>query len=111
VLANDASAQEVAHDDAKGFADSGAKGMFEALRGKQQAMLEQGKIDPYLLAQTCARAGDKADALKYLKAAYDQHSQDLPGVGMDHAFASLHDEPAFREIKVAMKMPQAQTSE
>jgi DNA-binding winged helix-turn-helix (wHTH) protein/Tfp pilus assembly protein PilF len=106
-LSNDASAVEVADTAAKGFAANGAQGMFEALRSKQQAMLEQGKMDPYLLALTCAREGNKTDALKYLKAAYDQHSQDLPGVGIDHAFVELRDEPGFQEIKVAMKLPSA----
>jgi DNA-binding winged helix-turn-helix (wHTH) protein/Tfp pilus assembly protein PilF len=110
ILANDATALEVADAAAKGFADSGAKGMFEALRVKQLALLEQGKIDPYLLAETCARAGDKADALNYLKAAYDQHSHDLPGMGIDHSFDGLRNEPAFNEIKAAMKLPYAQAT-
>jgi DNA-binding winged helix-turn-helix (wHTH) protein/Tfp pilus assembly protein PilF len=108
VLANDAAALEAADAAARGFSMSGAQGMFEALRSKQQALLDQGKLDPYLLAQTCARVGSKADALKYLKAAYDQHSQELPGVVIDHAFTALHDEPVFQEIKAAMKLPYAQ---
>jgi hypothetical protein len=66
------------------------------------------KIDPYLLAKTCARVAGKENALEYLKAAYDQHSRDLPGIGIDHAFAGLHDEPGFREIKSAMKLQHPQ---
>jgi hypothetical protein len=84
--------------------------MFEALRVKQQALLDQGKLDPYLLAQTCALAGDKREAMKYLKTAYDQHSQDLPEIAFDHAFDRLRDEPTFQEIMTAMKLPYAQTT-
>jgi len=110
VLTHNASALQIADASEKAFASGGAHGMFESLRHEQETLVEQGKLDPYTLAQTCAMAGDKADALKYLKAAYDQHSQDLPAMGIDRAFVGLRDEPGFQEIKAAMKLPYAENT-
>jgi DNA-binding winged helix-turn-helix (wHTH) protein/Tfp pilus assembly protein PilF len=110
VLTANPSTLQIADASEKAFASGGAHAMFESLRREQEAQVEEGKLDPYALAQTCAIAGDKADALKYLKAAYDQHSQDLPGIGIDRAFVGLRDEPEFRELKAALKLPYAENS-
>jgi DNA-binding winged helix-turn-helix (wHTH) protein/Tfp pilus assembly protein PilF len=110
VLTQSAAAMQIADASEKGFASGGAHGMFESQRRQQETLVEQGKLDPYPLAQTCALAGDPAGALKYLKVAYDQHSQELPSIGIDRAFLGMHDEPAFQEIKAAMKLPYADSS-
>jgi DNA-binding winged helix-turn-helix (wHTH) protein/Tfp pilus assembly protein PilF len=109
VLTDDASALQIASASEKGFAAGGAQGMFDAQSREQQKLFEEGKLDAYFLAETCALAGDKSAALKYLKLAFDQHSQEMPGIAFDPAFKSLRGEPAFRQLQAAMKLPYAET--
>jgi DNA-binding winged helix-turn-helix (wHTH) protein/Tfp pilus assembly protein PilF len=108
VLTDDASALQIADASEKGFAAGGAEGMFEAQRREQQKLFDEGKLDAYALAEISAQVGDKADGLKYLKLAYDQHSQEMPRMGLDPAFKSLRSEAAFRQLQAAMKLPYAE---
>jgi tetratricopeptide (TPR) repeat protein len=108
VLTNDASALQLADAAEKGFAASGAPGMFESLRRKQQSLFDQGKLDPYALAQICALSGDKAGALNYLQVAYNQHSQNMPGIADDFSFNNVRSDPAFRQLQAEMKLPYTQ---
>lgn len=105
VLTNDASALQIADAAEKGFAASGASGMFQNLRREQQGLFDQGKLDAYAMAQTCALSGDKAGALKYLQVAYNQHSQNMPGIAGDFSFDSVRSDPAFRQLQAEMKLP------
>jgi DNA-binding winged helix-turn-helix (wHTH) protein/Tfp pilus assembly protein PilF len=107
-LMNDAAALQIADASEKGFAAGGAQGMFDAQRREQQKLFDDGKLDAYDLAEISALAGDKADALKYLKLAYDQHSQNLPGIGFDPEFNSLRGDAAFSQLQAAVKLPYAQ---
>jgi DNA-binding winged helix-turn-helix (wHTH) protein/tetratricopeptide (TPR) repeat protein len=104
-LTDDASALRIANASKKGFAAGGAQGMFDAQSREQQELFDEGKLDAYFLAETCALAGDKSAALKYLKLAFDQHSQEMPGIAFDPAFKGLRGEPAFRQLQAAMKLP------
>jgi DNA-binding winged helix-turn-helix (wHTH) protein/Tfp pilus assembly protein PilF len=108
VLTDDASALQIADASEKGFAAGGAQGMFEAQRREQQKLFDEGKLDAYALAEISAHVGDKADGLRYLKLAYDQHSQEMPRMGFDPAFKSLRGEAAFRQLQAAMKLPYAE---
>jgi DNA-binding winged helix-turn-helix (wHTH) protein/tetratricopeptide (TPR) repeat protein len=108
VLTNDASALQLADAAEKGFVASGAPGMFESLRREQKSLFDQGRLDPYALAQTSALSGDKAGALKYLQVAYNQHSQNMPGIVDDFSFDSVRSDPAFRRLQAEMKLPYTQ---
>jgi DNA-binding winged helix-turn-helix (wHTH) protein/Tfp pilus assembly protein PilF len=108
VLTQDASALQIADASEKGFATGGAQGMFAAQRREQQKLCDEGKLDAYALAEISAQAGDKADALKYLQRAYDQHSQEMPRMEFDPALKSLRDAAEFRQIQAAMKLPYVQ---
>src|SRR6202522_4424081 len=80
VLSHDSAALVVAAAAEKGYAAGGAHAMFENIRNEQQKLYDQGKFSPFVLVGTCALEGNKQDALKYLKIAYDQHEDDLVGV-------------------------------
>lgn len=108
VLTDDASALQIADASEKGFAAGGAQSMFDAQRREEQKLFDEGKLDAYALAEISAQVGDKADGLKYLKLAYDQHSQEMPGMGFDPAFKSLRGDAAFRQLQAAMKLPYAE---
>lgn len=104
-LTDDASALQIANASEKGFAAGGAQGMFEAQRSEEQKLFEEGKLDAYYLGETCALAGDKSAALKYLKLAFEQRSQEMPEIAFDPAFTSLRGEAAFRQLQAAMQLP------
>ena len=89
----------------KGFAAGGAKAMFENMLQVQKKYYAQGLVSPVMIAQTCAFLGNKDEALRYLKAAYDQHDELLPSVGLYSALNSLHDEPAYRDLLARMNLP------
>jgi DNA-binding winged helix-turn-helix (wHTH) protein/tetratricopeptide (TPR) repeat protein len=108
-LTDDASALQLADASEKGFAAGGAQGMFDAQRREQQKLLDEGKLDAYAWAEISAQAGNKPDALKYLKLAYDQHSQEMPRMGFDPAFKSLRGEAAFVQLRAAIGLPYAET--
>jgi DNA-binding winged helix-turn-helix (wHTH) protein/tetratricopeptide (TPR) repeat protein len=93
----------------KGFSKGGEKGMLESLRLEQQTLFDQGKFDPFVLARTYSLSGNKANALKYLQIALDQHSQDMPSIANDRYFESLRSDPSFRQIQTATKLPFTQT--
>jgi tetratricopeptide (TPR) repeat protein len=89
----------------KGFAAGGAKAMFENMLQVQKKYYAQGMVSPVMVAQTCAFLGNKDEALQYLKAAYDQHDELLPSVGLYPAFNSLYEEPAYRDLLARMNLP------
>jgi Tfp pilus assembly protein PilF len=105
VLTKDADALQIADAAEKGFAAAGVQGMLDAQRREQQKLFDEGKVDAYDLAETSALAGDKADALKYLKLAFDQHSQHMADIAFDRVFQSLRDEEEFKRLVAAIKLP------
>jgi DNA-binding winged helix-turn-helix (wHTH) protein/Tfp pilus assembly protein PilF len=107
VLSHDSAALVVASAAQKGYAAGGARAMFENIRHEQQKLYDQGKISSLALAGTCALEGNKRDALKYLKIAYDQHEDDVVGVAGNHLFDSLHDDPEMQRILAGVEIQRA----
>jgi tetratricopeptide (TPR) repeat protein len=105
VLMRDSSALAVVEATEKGFATGGGKGLLEALRQQQTKLYERGLSSPYFLAATCSLLGNKQEALRYLRIAYDQHAQNVPDMASNHAFDNLHNEPAFRQLLTDAGLP------
>ena len=103
-LNHDSTALVVASAAEKGYAAGGAHAMFENIRNEQQKLYDQGKFSPLTLAGTCALEGDKRDALKYLKIAYDQHEDDVVGLAANPLFDNLHDDPEMQRIMAGVKI-------
>ena len=89
----------------KGFATGGGRGLLEALLRQQVKTYENGLTSPYYLAVTCSLLGDKREALRYLKIAYDQHEETMTAMAANRAFDRLHDEPEFRELLAEVGLP------
>jgi tetratricopeptide (TPR) repeat protein len=106
-LSHDSGALVVASVAGKGYAAGGARAMFENIRNEQQKLYDQGKISSLALAGTCALEGNKRDALKYLKIAYDQHEDDVVGVAGNHLFDNLHDDPEMQRILAGVEIQRA----
>jgi DNA-binding winged helix-turn-helix (wHTH) protein/tetratricopeptide (TPR) repeat protein len=107
VLSHDSGALVVASVAEKGYAAGGAHAMFENMRNEQQKLYDEGKFSPLALAGTCALEGNKRDALRYLKIAYDQHEDDVVGVAGNHLFDNLHDDPEMQRILAEVKIQSA----
>jgi hypothetical protein len=101
----DSSALAVVEATEKGFATGGGKDLLMILRRQQTKLYEHGLLSPYFLAVTCSLQGNKQEALRYLKIAYDRHSDGLFQIETDRAFDNLHDEPAFRQLLAETGLP------
>jgi DNA-binding winged helix-turn-helix (wHTH) protein/tetratricopeptide (TPR) repeat protein len=107
VLIHDSAALVVVSAAEKGYAAGGAHAMFEYMRNEQQKLYDQGKSSSLALAGTCALEGNKRDALKYLKIAYDQHEDDVVGIAGNGLFDNLHDDPEMQRILAGVKIQPA----
>jgi tetratricopeptide (TPR) repeat protein len=107
LLLRDNSALAISAAAEKGFAAGGAETMFESMLQVQKKLYPQKLVSPVSVAETCALLGNKEEALRYLKAAYDQRDELLLSVGLLPALNSLHDEPAYRDLVARMNLPAA----
>jgi DNA-binding winged helix-turn-helix (wHTH) protein/Tfp pilus assembly protein PilF len=104
LLHDNATVQEASAAE-KGFAAGGIRGMLENIWQVQKKSYDQGQASPYCLAQTSALLGKKQEALQYLKTSYDRHEERLIVVDSDPAFATLHDDPAYRDLTARINIP------
>jgi DNA-binding winged helix-turn-helix (wHTH) protein/tetratricopeptide (TPR) repeat protein len=105
VLMHDTSALAVVEATEKSFAAGGGKGLLKALLQHQLKLYERGLLSPFFVAETYSLLGNKQEALRYLKAAYDRHTDGIAQLETDPAFANLHDEPAFRQLVADVGLP------
>ncbi len=105
-LMHDDSALAIAESAEKGFASGGGKGVLEALRVQQTKAYEHGLCSPYFLARTNALMGRNQDALRYLRMAFDQHSDGLTEMVSNDDFKGLSAEPAFQQLLAQIGLPQ-----
>jgi DNA-binding winged helix-turn-helix (wHTH) protein/Tfp pilus assembly protein PilF len=104
-LLHDSAGLDAVEATEKGFANRGGKGLIETLRKRQEQLYERGLVSPYFVAETYALAGNKQEALRYLRIAYDQHADGVLSVAVNHAFDNLHNEPAFRQLLSDIGLP------
>lgn len=90
----------------KGFSAGARKGMFEAILDVQKRRYANGEESALALAQTYARLGDKADALRYLQIAWEQHEPALISLRNYTAFDPLHSDPAFQQLAARVWVPE-----
>ncbi len=107
LLTHDAAQSSVAEAAAKGFAQGGKRGLFEAQLLEQRKLYEQGLLSPYFVAQTEAVLGNQRDALKYLTIGIQSHDEVMLDLGVDQGFASLHGDPAFQQLLAKIGLPTA----
>src|ERR1035437_8013886 len=107
LLTHDAAQSSVAEAAAKGFAQGGKRGLFEAQLLEQRKLYEQGLLSPYFVAQTEAVLGNQREALKYLTICILSHDEFMLDLSVDQGFASLHGDPAFRQLLAKIGLPTA----
>ena len=106
VLTNNSATLIVVSAAEKGFAAGGAEGMFQSMLREQTKLYDEGKISPYVLATTYALEGNRLDAERYLKTAYDQHDEWVTHILTDHSFSSMRDDRTVQQITAGI-FPQA----
>jgi tetratricopeptide (TPR) repeat protein len=89
----------------KGFASGGERGMLEGMLQTQKTLFARHSLSATDLAETFAMLGNKSEALRYLKVAYDQRDGRLLFVGIYKEFNCLHNEPAYRDLIARMNLP------
>ncbi|HET9410174.1 MAG TPA: tetratricopeptide repeat protein [Candidatus Sulfotelmatobacter sp.] len=104
-LTHDAAQSSVAEAAAKGFAQGGERGLFEAELLQQTKLYEQGKLSPYWMAQTQSWLGNPHEAFKYLTICVQSHDELMLNLGGDPGFASLHGDPAFKQLLATIGLP------
>jgi Tfp pilus assembly protein PilF len=97
-LRHDEAALVVANAAERGFAAGGLKGMRESMLSVQKEMFERGLGPAYDLAATCALLGKKAEALRYLQAAYEKREVGLLYLSRNQNFNILRGDPIYKEI-------------
>ena len=105
LLTHDAAQSSVAEAAAKGFAQGGERGLFEAELSQERNLYEQGKLSPYWMAQTEARLGKPREAFKYLTICVQSHDELMLNLSGDQGFASLQGDPAFRQLLAQIGLP------
>ncbi len=105
LLTHDAAQSSVAEAAANGFAKGGAHGLFEAQLAEQRKLYEQGKLSPYLVAQTEARLGNKREAIRYLTICIQSHDEWMLNLRDDQDFVRLHGDPAFQQLLAKIGLP------
>jgi DNA-binding winged helix-turn-helix (wHTH) protein/Tfp pilus assembly protein PilF len=105
LLTHDGAQSSVAEAAAKGLAQGGERGLFEAELSQQRKLHEQGKSSAYWMAQSEARLGNTSEALKYLTICAKSHDELLLNVIADQAFASFHGDPSFEQLLARIGLP------
>ncbi len=89
----------------KGYATGGRQGMLRSIRDLQKNLYGRGLQSPYSLAETESLLGNKQEALQYLQIAYERHDESAIEIETDSAFASLHDDPTFKDLAARIGIP------
>jgi tetratricopeptide (TPR) repeat protein len=105
LLLHDTSALAITTAAEKGFAAGGGTAMLENMLRVQKKYHAQGLVAPTVVAQTCALLGNKNEALRYLKEAYDRHDEQLLSLESYPALNSLRDDPTYRNLLTRMNLP------
>jgi len=105
LLMRDRSELAIAEAAGKGFASGGGQGLLRSQLQEQKKFYAMGQYSPFLIAETCARLGDKAAAEQYLEAAYAKRVDEIPNLVTDPAFKSMRGEAAFRQLVAKTGLP------
>lgn len=90
---------------AKGLAAGGDRGMLRALLAKQLALHKQGKLSPYLIAESEAKLGNSDEALKYLTMCVQSHDALVLNVDSDGSFDGMRHSAAFAQLIAIIGLP------
>lgn len=105
MLRHDQGALAVVKAAEKGFAAGGAHGMWESMLPIQRNFYRQGVLAPYPLAQTYSELGEKQEALRYLREAYEKRNAEMVALHTDSTFDGLRGDPSFDDLLARASQP------
>ena len=105
LLHHDPAALAIVNAGEKGFAAGGVRAMWERMLTVQKEFYLQGALPAYPLAQTYSQMGEKQEALKYLREAYDKRDAGIVFMPSDRSFDGLRDNPSFRDLLAQFSQP------
>jgi tetratricopeptide (TPR) repeat protein len=88
-----------------GFVAGGVRGMWKSMLPVQRKLYLQGALPPYPMARTYSALGEKQEALKYLRDAYDRHDVEMLLLKSDNVFDDLRDNPTFSDLLARSMQP------
>ncbi len=89
----------------QGFKSGGERELLSDILREQKKFYDQRQLSAFLVASTCARLGQNEDALRYLRASYEQHDPLFLTIRTEEAFSNLYAEPSFRKLVVQAGLP------
>ncbi|MGA8036357.1 MAG: winged helix-turn-helix domain-containing protein [Candidatus Acidiferrales bacterium] len=92
------------------YARKGDKAAAEKILAELQSRHDESASN-YELAEIYSELGNKDDALKMLRRAFDEHSSDLLFMSQDPDFDNLRDADAYKQIVAQIGLPTAQAPE
>jgi serine/threonine protein kinase/Tfp pilus assembly protein PilF len=89
----------------RGYAQGGYPGAMRAAAETLAGQAHQMYVDPHLIAELYACAGDSDEALRWLERAYDEHCIPMVYLGVHPTWDGMRDDPRFRSLVRRMKLP------
>ena len=86
-----------------GWNAGGKYSMLQAMKNVQETSFQQGHTSGYDLAYTSLLLGEKADAIRYLHAAYAARDPKLFLITRNRFEADLKDDPEFQQLKAQLQ--------
>jgi TolB-like protein/DNA-binding winged helix-turn-helix (wHTH) protein/Flp pilus assembly protein TadD len=99
--------QEAAAAAHRAFEKDGEKAVEQWGANDIKARARKGYVSPWDVAFIVAFTGDKDETLKYLEAAYREHSPSLTGLQNEPVLDFLHTDPRYRVLVKNMGLPPA----
>jgi tetratricopeptide (TPR) repeat protein len=102
-LSKDPQEQAIAKAARMGWSAGGEHQMLENMQSAQQISFDNGHSSGFELAYTCLLLGEKADAIRYLHAAYAARDTRLFLITRNRFDSDLQGDPQFQQLKVQLQ--------
>jgi len=67
---------------------------------------KEKRYNAFFIAVIYSAMDNKQQALEWLKVSFDTHEMEMPWLLTEPQFYNLHEEPAFKQMAIAMRFPQ-----
>jgi len=91
----------------KAWLHGGEKAVEQWGANNVKALARHEYIQPFYIATIIAYTGDKDETLKYLEAAYREHSPNMVSLQTESLFGFLHSDPRFQSLVKKVGLPPA----
>ena len=88
------------------FAKSGARGYWRQAIQNYKETAKSNYVEPVLVAEACARIGDKECAFKWLEKGFEERDDLMINLKVEPVLESLHADPRFQDLVRRVGIPQ-----